>query len=177
MRVSDKKHLIKTIMKTVHVLLFFLALITFYGCKDDAKDPSDEGLKSGASVAFGSFYNMCAGSRCVAFFKLQDNKLYEDTKDKFPTQGQPYDGTYDKLLDNIKYQLVKDLSDKIPAALFDETEAIIGCPDCSDGGGLYLEVNTSDGKRYWYIDNNEARIPDYLHTFVAEANEKINQLR
>ncbi|HEY5747103.1 MAG TPA: hypothetical protein VIU12_13550 [Chryseolinea sp.] len=164
-------------MKTVHVLLFFLAL-AFCACEDSTvKHPGDEGSNPDASVAFGSFYGMCAGGQCVAFFKLEDSKLYEDTKDKYPKQAQPYEGTYEKQLDDTKYQLVKDVAVKIPAALYDETETVIGCPDCSDGGGLYIEVNTDNGKRYWYIDNNEGRIPEYLRAFVVEANEKINLLR
>jgi hypothetical protein len=165
-------------MKTVHVLLFFVALVAVCACEDSpVKVPDEEGSNPNATVAFGSFYGMCAGSQCVAFFKLQDSKLYEDTKDKYPKQMQPYEGTYDKQLDDTKYQLVKDVAVKIPAALYNETETIIGCPDCSDGGGLYIEVNTDNGKRYWYIDNNESRIPESLRAFVTEANEKINLLR
>jgi len=165
-------------MKTVHVLFFLLALVAFSACEDSTvKDPDNEGPNPDGTVAFGSFYGMCAGNQCVAFFKLQDTKLYEDTKDKYPKQAQPYEGSYDKLLDDTKYQLVKDVAVKIPAALYNETETIIGCPDCSDGGGLYIEVNTNNTTRYWYIDNNETRIPEYLRAFVTEANEKINLLR
>ena len=50
-------------------------------------------------------------------------------------------------------------------------------PDCADGGGTYIEINTADGKRFWYIDNNNRETPEYLHEFIGEVNEKINMLR
>jgi len=164
-------------MRTVHVLLFLLAATGFWACKDSVvKEGEDKALTTDAYLIFGSFYGECVGPSCIVFYKLQDGKLYENTNHKYPAQNQPFEGDY-QLASNEKYQIVKDLADEIPAQLYDETETYIGCPDCADGGGLYIEVSSSAGKRFWYIDNNDRYTPEYLHDFVAEANRKINLLR
>ncbi|AYB33842.1 hypothetical protein [Chryseolinea soli] len=164
-------------MKLLRISLLALAALTFGACHDnDDKHGRDLLSASDAYFSFGSFYGMCQGENCVAFFLVRNGKLYEDKKDQYPKNGTPHEGDYEALSDE-KYQLVKDLVNKIPQELLSESSTTIGCPDCADGGGTYIEINSADGKRFWYIDNNNRETPEYLHDFIEEVNEKINQLR
>ena len=53
------------------------------------------------------------------------------------------------------------------------TELVIGCPDCYDQGGYYIEVEENGIKRSWYIDTNKADVPEYLHDFLDRISDKI----
>lgn len=164
-------------MKIIRISLFALTALTLGACHDkDAKDGRDLPLTSDSYFSFGSYYGMCQGEDCVAFFLVRNGKLYEDKKDQYPTNGTLHTGDYEALSDE-KYQLVKDLVNKIPQELLSESSTYIGCPDCADGGGTYIEINSAEGKRFWYIDNNNRETPEYLHDFIEEVNEKINMLR
>ena len=164
-------------MKTTRIFLFALAALTLGACHDkDDKDGRDLPTLSDSYFSFGSFYGMCQGDDCVRFFLVRNGKLYQDKKHQYPTNGTLHEGDYEALSDE-KYQLVKDLAAKIPEELLSESSITLGCPDCADGGGTYIEINTADGKRFWYIDNNNRETPEYLHEFIGEVNEKINMLR
>ena len=161
-------------MKLVHIFLFTLAALSLDACHDS--DNKNELSKEATYLGFGSYYGECFGEGCVAFFLVMDGKLYEDKKDKYPANGTVHTGDYEALTDE-KYQLVKDLANKVPQELLAESSTYIGCPDCADGGGTYIEINSAEGKRFWYIDNNNRETPEYLHDFIEEVNEKINMLR
>jgi hypothetical protein len=161
-------------MKTTRIFLFAVAALIVGAChdKDDKNDPAS----TGPYLVFGSYYGMCEGDGCVSFFQLRDGKLYADKKHQYPVNGTLHSGDYEALSDD-KYQQVKDLVDKVPHELLSESSTSIGCPDCADGGGIYIEVNSAEGKRFWYIDNNDRETPEYLHDFVVAVNEKIESLR
>lgn len=163
-------------MKIIRISLFALAALTLGACHDKDDKDRDLALTSDSYFSFGSYYGECQGDDCVVFFLVRDGKLYEDKKHQYPTNGTLHEGDYEAL-SYEKYQLVKDLVTKVPQELLSESSTILGCPDCADGGGTYIEINSADGKRFWYIDNNNRETPEYLHDFIEEVNEKINLLR
>ena len=132
---------------------------------------------------FGEYYGQCYidgeccdGETCVEIFKIENTQLFEDTNDNFPPTSAPYEGNYIILADST-YQIVNNLLDEIPRKLFKESKSIIGCPDCSDGGGIYIEVSRAGEVRYWLIDRIEENLPKYLIPFrqsVVSAIENIN---
>lgn len=126
---------------------------------------------------FGTYYGECIGEGCIETFKLEDAKLYEDQKDSYGGPF-PYPGEWEALSAD-QYELVQDLPNEFPNALFDETETTIGMPDAGDWGGIYLEVETVKGNRfYWNIDTMEDNLPEYLRDFakaVQDAVMKINE--
>jgi hypothetical protein len=69
---------------------------------------------------------------------------------------------------------VKELLDQIPGALDNEPE-VFGCPDCSDGGGLYIEIKSGGEIKHWSIDIQ--RTPDNLIDFRNLVIEKIALLQ
>ena len=147
-----------------YIFLFVLPLILFSCSSDDGKPTNKNDY-----LIFGHFYGFCAGEGCVEIFKLTDTKLYEDTED-------------DYLLDSFnfveheteKFNLAKDLSDYFPAELLSETESVLGCPDCSDGGGLFIEYSKNGVTNSWRIDQFKENAPEYLHDFMDEVNQRIS---
>ncbi len=124
---------------------------------------------------FGHFYGFCAGETCIELFKVEGGKLYEDQNDTYPSSQQAYVGNWVELSD-AKYQQVKDLAAKVPQALLDNPDAIIGMPDYADGGGLYVELKTGNEVDYWLIDLVTENIPVAMRSFVNEAAEASRDL-
>ncbi len=149
-------------MKTYSFL--FLFSFIFLGCssEDETKPNNDDYL------IFGHFYGFCVGENCIEIFKLTNNTLYEDSNDNYsinPLNFEP--------LESTKFELVKDLMLYFPEKLLTENEDIIGCPDCADGGGLYIEYSKNGIVKHWKIDQMKMNVPTYLHAFMDMLNEKI----
>jgi hypothetical protein len=161
-------------MKRASTLLLILSAFMFNSCSEKESElPALEG--NGQYLIFGSFYGFCAGDDCVKFLMIKDGELYQLTQN-YPNQNQPIViGSYSKLSDE-QYELVKDVISTIPNELYQVEENVLGCPDCADGGGIYLETLLNGQKKYWYIDNtlNE---PAYLHNLIQHVNEKVNLFR
>lgn len=119
-------------------------------------------------LIFGHFYGECIGESCIETFKLTDTKLFEDTNDKYSTID---DFNFQKLGDD-KFILVEDLIDYFPSTLL-EAEEVIGCPDCGDWGGLFIQYSKDNLIKSWRIDQMKDNVPDYLHEFIDKVNEKI----
>lgn len=164
-------------MKHSIAYLAALFLLTAVACQDANDVGSERKSKASSSdvFIFGSFYGMCFGEDCVEFYAIENEKLYEDTKIQYPLP-MPYEGEYE-LQSDERYQLVKELVNEVPDELFSVTDKFIGCPDCADGGGIYIGIKSSEGDRFWLIDNDKSQVPEYLHDFIDEVNAKINLLR
>ena len=119
-------------------------------------------------LIFGHFYGLCGGESCVETFKLTDTKLFEDTIDDYSGQNMDF-----VELENDKFEQVKDLVDFFPNQLLNQNEAVFGCPDCADGGGLFVQYSENGNVKSWRIDQNKDNVPSYLHNFMDKVNEKI----
>lgn len=150
-------------MKKFVVLFISLIFITACSSENDEKPNNDDYL------VFGHFYGFCMGESCVEVFKLTDDTLYEDLNDNYA--NAPF--KFEKL-ENDKFILAKDLIDFFPTELLQEENETIGCPDCTDGGGLYIEYSKNGTIKSWRIDQFKNNIPDYLHDFMDKVNEKIS---
>lgn len=150
-------------MKTYSFL--FLFSFTLLTCSSEDKIA----LNNEDYLIFGHFYGFCVGENCIEIFKLTNNTLYEDSNDNYsinPLNFEP--------LESTKFELVKDLMLFFPEKLLTENEDIIGCPDCADGGGLYIEYSKNGIVKHWKIDQMKMNVPTYLHAFMDKVNEKIS---
>jgi len=123
-------------------------------------------------LIFGHFYGFCVGEGCIEIFKLEKSGLSEDSLDTFPRKDDFYDGNFIPL-DSTKYNLVKYLMDDFPENLLSDETGVFGCPDCADGGGLYIEYYFNGIHKSWIIDQVKSHVPVYLHDFMDEVNNKI----
>ena len=145
--------------------LLFLTSFTLLGCSSE----DNTALNNEDYLIFGHFYGFCIGENCIEIFKLTNDTLYEDSNDNYgisPLNFEP--------LDNSKFKLAQDLMLYFPEKLLTENEAIIGCPDCADGGGLYIEYSKNGIIKHWKIDQMKMNVPTYLHAFMDKVNEKIS---
>ncbi|MBI1185719.1 hypothetical protein GC194_15740 [bacterium] len=154
--------------------VILLCSLTFLFSASCQKDPS---TTTADYLVFGTFYGMCAGGElCVEIFKIDHKNLWEDRNDNYPDRSNFYDGKFEKL-SNDKFEATKDLLDKFPQELLNEKESTLGCPDCVDQGGMYVEYKKGNTHKFWIIDNSTSAIPEYLHSFADELHTKVTNLR
>ncbi len=120
-------------------------------------------------LIFGHFYGECLGEHCIETFKLSDTQLFEDTLDLYSGTEQNF-----VALDQAKFEQVKDLINFFPNQLFSESETILGCPDCADGGGMFIQYSENGKLRSWRIDLDKRHVSAYLHNFIDKVMEKIS---
>ena len=134
-------------------------------------DRNDDDNQSNQSdyLIFGQFYGFCIGETCIETFKLTDQNLYEDTLDDYFAENQMF-----VRISDDKFEQVKDLMDDFPNELLNDNESVFGCPDCADGGGLYIEYSKNGVVKSWRIYKRKADVPEYLHDFIDEVNNKIS---
>jgi hypothetical protein len=159
-------------MRTIRLSIIGIVLSAICSCQ---KDPSIE-LQQSDYLIFGHFYGECIGETCVEIFRLEQDRLYEDRKDAYPTSDNFYVGNYAELSAQ-KFALAKDLFDIFPHELLDETNKVIGQPDAGDWGGLYIEYNYNGVRRFWLVDKMKRNVPAKYHNFIDKVSEKISQLR
>ena len=148
-----------------NIFLFLIVIGTFTSCD---KDGDNITINEQNFLIFGHFYGMCAGEGCVETYKLTDVKLYEDIVDDY--SGQNLDFVE---LNNEQFELVNDLADFFPVQLLNESDAVFGCPDCADGGGLFIQFSDNGVLKSWRIDQVQNNVPNYLHDFIDQVNERI----
>ena len=147
--------------------LLFIPLVFFLGCEEGNNTNLQDYL------IFGHYYGMCDGESCVEIFKINDENLWEDTNDEYPSPTNYYVGDFYTLNDDL-FNQVSNLITYFPLELLDEESVIIGMPDYADGGGLYIEYHYSGEHKFWLIDQMKTNVPDYLHSFIDVVNEKIS---
>jgi hypothetical protein len=153
------------IRNTLCILAFLI--VGSCGDKHDEVNISDSD-----HIVFGHFYGFCAGEECIEIFKLTQNALFEDISDTYPRWDRYYEGNYVQL-DQSKFELVKSLSEHIPAQLLAEKDTVFGSPDAADGGGIYFAIKDGESARYWVMDQVDQNIPEYLRSFKGKINESI----
>jgi hypothetical protein len=147
------------------ILLILSVIGVLISCN---KDDENIVLNERNFLIFGHFYGECYGEACVETFKLTDKSLFEDTIDDYSGEELNFEE-----LDNEKFEQVKNLVDFFPNQLLNDNNNVFGCPDCADGGGLFIKYFINGEVKIWRIDQIKGNVPDYLHDFIDKVNEKI----
>lgn len=100
-------------------------------------------------------------------FKLTDKKLFEDTIDDYSGHNLEF-----MELENDKFEQVKNLVNFFPNQLLNESATVFRCPDCADGGGLFIQYSDNGNPKSWRIDQDKDNVPSFLHSFIDKVNEK-----
>jgi hypothetical protein len=147
--------------------LFLLFNIFFVSCEEDEISLASDYL------IFGHFYGFCIGESCIQIYKLERDKLLEDSNKTYPRYDEFYEGSYMEL-DKTIFNQVEDIREHFPVEMLNEQDTVYGCPDCADGGGLYVEFKSDSLHRFWLIDQDKSRVPEYLYDFMDIINAKID---
>ncbi len=147
-------------------ILGLLTIGILFACNKD--DDSEININEQNFLIFGHFYGECFGEGCVETFKLTDKSLSEDTIDDYNGQNMEF-----VELENETFEQVKNIMDFFPNQLLNQNETVFGCPDCADGGGLFIQYSENGNKKSWRIDQVKDNVPTYLHNFIDKVNEKI----
>ena len=147
-------------------ILGLLTIGILFACNKD--DDSEININEQNFLIFGHFYGECFGEGCVETFKLTDKSLSEDTIDDYNGQNMEF-----VELENETFEQVKNITDFFPNQLLNQNETVFGCPDCADGGGLFIQYSENGNKKSWRIDQVKDNVPTYLHNFIDKVNEKI----
>ncbi len=158
-------------MKPFILFSLCLLLILSVSCKKETSTAN-----SSDYLIFGHFYGMCGGEQCVEIFKLDNCRLYEDSRDIYPNRDTFYVGAYSQL-SNQQFNAVEDLMDFFPQDLLNESDTVIGMPDAGDWGGFYIEYNFNGTRRFWILDKMKTNVPSQYHAFIDKLNEKISLLQ
>jgi hypothetical protein len=134
---------------------------------------ADHDLDSSTSFAFGRYYGYCAGD-CSDAFVLKNNSLYQSEGEIYPDTDRPWSLPALNSLNNDQKNAVAELPSLLPQSLVDSETNIIGCPDCTDFGAVYIELNQNGHRRFWYIDN--ATQDQEIKNFISVVHDKITLL-
>lgn len=159
-----------------HIYTLFLLIIIASSvscCKNEVQTPVEN---STDQVVFGRFYGFCEGESCIEFFKIQNNHLFEDSNDTYPTWNDFYVGNF-QALSVEKYNAVSNLMVDFPTALLTDSKTVFGLPDASDGGGLYFEYQVGGVHKFWVFDQFLTNVPAEYHVFLNKINQKIDLLQ
>lgn len=148
---------------------FFFLVILFNAC-------DKEEIKADDYIIFGSFFGECIGEKCVETYKLANNSLYEDRLDKYPDKTNFFNGDFEKMDKNVYNSLDLSKSDFPEELIQTESGNVFGCPDCADGGGLFIEYKVGKSHKFWIIDNMKYQVPEYLHPFMDKVRAEITKL-
>lgn len=165
-------------MKNMFLLSTALAaLLLLSTCTEDETTNS---LKIGDYLIFGTYYGECA-ENCINIYYLRpdEQQLFVASEPKYPVyeaDSFPY-GLHFVTVSQQKYELAKDLINQVPENLLGESKLVIGEPDATDQGGIYVELNHRNMMHKYYIDTNKDAIPAYLHDFVDEILSTVTALR
>ncbi|MFN0015129.1 MAG: hypothetical protein ACKVU2_11335 [Saprospiraceae bacterium] len=128
-------------------MFVFLALFSALSCSKEADADFDYFI-------FGYAHGFCVGN-CVTVFKLDDGKLFADDDASYTELATPAIPFQSTSLPSEKVALAKTLQAQIPAALYNEPDGNVGCPDCRDQGLFYVKIKTGGTVREWRIDRDK----------------------
>ena len=140
------------------------------GCSDSK---SDDVMSDEATLIFGSYAGECSGD-CSDVYILDKSSLAVDGDNRYPTNDF-FVGNFLPLPES-DFNIAKALLAIFPTDLLNETAIVLGCPDCADQGGYYLEYQTAGFHAAWRIDTNLDEVPSYLHAYITILSDKINLL-
>ena len=105
------------------------------------------------------------------------NTLFVDSTDSyFKNNGKVICKT--QINDVAKFQIVNRLVQQIPTTFLktDKPEQTFGCPDCTDGCGIYFEVGQDTTTKKFYIDYHTSELDKEVKEFGEFIKETLVQL-
>jgi hypothetical protein len=152
----------------------YLTKFVFLACMFAAGSCDHNESDEGDYFAFGIYAGFCLKD-CAYLYVIKNNTLFEHVNFKFPPQKSVLEDLQKRSQD--EYERVKNLPSLLPSAILNEENTTIGCPDCADQGGYYIEIHSRGETRHWQLDTNTNYLPEYLRPFADSLDIKLSSLR
>gem|GEM_PF-497763 len=159
-------------LRNIAVLVLIASLSN---CEEEAgkNDPADPEY-----IKYGTSFGECLGY-CVKTIKVTDSKI-EFYKNGWDLNGILPEVSYTEAINNYYWRM---LAEKIDYDSFLRLGTAIGCPDCTDGGAVWIEIKVNDTVHKVIFENENE--PDevkeyigylraYINTFAIDSNETVN---
>ncbi len=163
-------------MKTSFYFAVILSLLlSLTACEEEqvASAPQHDSY-----LVFGSFAGECM-EECVHYYLLdmQERALYRISNKQYPYGNEPNLLQSDRYkLAEEEFQVAKHLFDELPEQIMQEANPTIGCPDCRDQGGLFLNFSRAGENYEFFVDTDKEAIPAYLQDFLSEAKNVLQEI-
>ncbi len=154
--------------KIAFLLVLLSGTVACHTTKTEVENTSGE-----FSLVFGKYHGFCAGD-CVSLYKISGEQLFEDDLMRFSGWDTPV--FKDTPMSKQRYQQAKVLLDNFSPSLLQTDAETIGCPDCADQGGYYLEWQQGEVLRRWRIDTNENELPNDLVAYTRQITQVLESL-
>jgi len=131
-------------------------------------------------VTFGVYCGECMG-HCATMFRYNCNgnmnTFFIDTNDTyFKNRGGIIFKKYINTHEN--FAVAQSVIDRMPKQLLKAGPwKRFGCPDCTDGCGIYLEVGQEQGVKQFYIDYQTGQLTEEMKEFAEFLKTAIAKLK
>ncbi|MBK9248973.1 MAG: hypothetical protein IPM69_12875 [Ignavibacteria bacterium] len=130
-------------------------------------------------IIFGVYCGEC-GNHCATMYRYSmggnQNSFSADFTDSYFNKSEIIFNTY--FNDKYHFDIGHDIASHIPVELLtlSKSSERFGCPDCTDGCGIYFEITKANTKQKFYIDFQTSQLTGEIKNFADYLKTKIAQL-
>ena len=135
-------------------------------------------------ILFGRFCGECGGHNCATMFQYTpaDNSLWVDSTDGFWELMRHHEiklACNTKINNKKRIDLAGSVVQHIPQSFLDSKDTIkrYGCPDCTDGCGIYFEWVQNGQRKQYSIDPHDSKLPPEIQAFCNYLESIIFELK
>lgn len=158
--------------KQSFIILLFITVLTLSCKKENPITPLD--LSSGDYFIFGEYAGFCS-ENCARFFIVKDKQIYGDLNDYFYSPDSLKFNS--SPLEVSKYNIAAPLLTDFPTYLDNHKNETFGCPDCTDGGAVYIILKQDGIISHWNVDNFIQNQPEEIRDYITRMRTLIADLQ
>jgi hypothetical protein len=181
----------QTIMKLINIGI----LLSLFSCGQSSNDTVHDTTSSSKKtrgtainstntkfdyIIFGRYCGECGGE-CATMYKLDivNNQLLADHTDSYwdyklgtPMKFETHIDIENKML------IAKQILDSIPQSILTMSKPAerFGCPDCTDGCGIFLETRSDTTIKKFYIDYQTGQLTGDIKPYAERLKKIIDKL-
>lgn len=133
-----------------------------------------------SQIIFGTYCSECARN-CATMFRYtingrQSTFSADFTDGYFKKSGLTFNTTFHEA---FYFDIAKEIVANIPDTLLNNhfSTQRFGCPDCTDGCGIYFEMTKDNKKQRFYIDYQTSALEGDMKIFADFLKTKVRQLK
>ncbi len=131
-------------------------------------------------LIFGTFFGQCMGT-CATMYRYKVDGFRKtfsaDYTDSYFNGGNLVFAT--ELNDTSYISLATNIARNIPQSFLSSSDTVqrFGCPDCTDGGGIYFEMIKNGQKKKFYMDYETSKLTGEAKLFATYLKTQIADIK